>query len=141
MKTKAHFVTSAILAVAIFALYRQWSAAIATFLIGVFIDLDHFCDFWMSRPRRPFSIKAFLDPNAYMHKNQNRAFVPLHGYEFAVVLWLGALATSWPPLLVGIASAMTLHLILDDIGNNLKTLSYFIIFRAAHKFRVFKDKT
>lgn len=138
MKVRAHIISSAVLAVIVFALFRQWSVMLITFLTGVFVDLDHLFDFWIGRPQNPFSIKAFLSPHSYM-KKQNKAFVPLHGYEFILILCLLAWQLNWQPLLIGAAASLTLHLILDDYGNKLKTFSYFIIYRVAKKFQVFRD--
>lgn len=140
MKPKTHIISSTLLALVFYYFTKSIIGSIAAFASGVFIDLDHLVDFWLSHPQKPFSLKEFFFPNNYMKRNQ-KAYVPLHSYELAILLWVvvisrGALSAPW---LLGVSLGITLHLILDDIGNNMKTFSYFLIFRIYKKFRVFKE--
>lgn len=138
MKPKVHLISSVLLSLIIYYFFRSIAAGFATFSAGVFIDLDHLVDFWLSRPLKPWGIKAFLFPQDYMRKNQ-KVYAPLHSYELILIIWFTSWYTDWNLILLGIALGFTLHLILDDIGNELKTLSYFLIYRLYSKFRVFKD--
>lgn len=138
MKPKVHFISSTLLALVIYYFFQSPSAVLATFLGGVFIDLDHLVDFYFSRPRKIFSFQGFLSPHKYMRRNQ-KAYVPLHSYELILIIWLSSWYTDWNLILLGIALGFTLHLILDDIGNEMKTFSYFLIYRMYNKFKVFKD--
>jgi len=138
MQVKTHVLSSAILAI-VFYYFTQSLTAIAVLLLsGVFIDLDHLLDFWKTRPRNPLSLKEFLHPGNYMHQNR-KVFVPFHSYELIILLWLLSREFNWPLILIALSSAFTLHLILDDIGNHLKTFSYFLIYRTFKKFQVFPE--
>lgn len=138
MTPKVHTASSIILAVVLYYFSHSLGLLFSTLLAGIFIDLDHLIDFWKSKPQNPFSIKEFLRPRGYMKQN-HKAFVPLHSYELIAILWLLAFRTHWNPILIGLSSGFTLHLILDDIGNDLKTFSYFIVYRIAKKFQVLKE--
>lgn len=137
MRIKEHFLASSILAIVFYYFTRSLAGTTAAFLAGVLIDLDHLFDFWKSKPNHPFSIKEFLHPCGYMDKNQ-KIYVPLHSYELLILLWL-FWSLNHSHFLLGIALGMTLHLILDDIGNKLQTLSYFFSYRVWKKFRVFLE--
>ncbi len=139
MKPRTHILSSVVLALVIYYFLKSTAASLAVILSGIFIDLDHILDFLISRPDRYFNLKDFFLTENYMRRKNHKAYVPLHSYELLLLLWLLTYYKEWNPILIGLSSGLTLHLILDDIGNHLKTLSYFLIFRAYKKFDVFRD--
>jgi hypothetical protein len=64
-------------------------------------------------------------------------FIFLHAWEWIlvvlVVLWLIA----WPPVVVGLAIGLFVHLLLDQLINRHHPWAYFLAFRAAHRFAGF----
>ncbi|MDD5627260.1 MAG: hypothetical protein PHW01_04615 [Patescibacteria group bacterium] len=138
MRIKIHVLSSTLLAFTFYYFTRSLTGAIALLFTGVILDLDHLLDFWKSRPRNPCNIKEFLHPENYMRRN-SKVLVPLHSYEIVILLWLITWQFHERAILVALACAFTLHLILDDIGNELKTFSYFLIYRIYKKFRVFSE--
>ena len=139
MRVKEHILASSTLAIVFYYFTHSLPGAGLVLFSGIFIDLDHLFDFWITRPVNPFSIKEFMHPCKYMRENR-KVYVFLHNYELVIMLWILAWHFSWPPIILGIASGITLHLILDDIGNELITFSYFFIYRAVKKFAVFTEK-
>lgn len=138
MKAKHHAISSLTLGLILSYLFKNLNVFLATSLVGILLDLDHLFDFWHAKPKNPFNLKAFFSTKTYMQK-EHTAYVPLHGYEFAILLWILTWQLDWSPILTGAAAGMSLHLILDDIGNELKTLSYFLTYRIYKKFRVFPE--
>lgn len=139
MQVKVHIISSAVLALVIYYFWRSPSASATAFLGGILLDLDHLFDFWITKPAHPFSIKEFMHPCEYMRQNR-KVYVFLHNYELVILLWILTWHFNWHPIIFGLAAGATLHLILDDIGNELITFSYFFIYRAAKKFAVFTEK-
>lgn len=139
MRVREHILASSTLAIVFYYFTHSAAGAATAFLSGVFIDLDHLFDFWITKPAHPFSIKEFMHPCEYMRQNR-KVYVFLHNYELVILLWILTWHFNWHPIIFGLAAGATLHLILDDIGNELITFSYFFIYRAAKKFAVFTEK-
>lgn len=104
---------------------------------GVFIDLDHWLDFWLSRPSQPFSLKGFLAPDIYVKKVNQRVFVFLHSWELTLALFIVLCYLNWPLWLLGLWLGMFFHLVLDHIFNKtVNAFGYFLLYRSAKSFRV-----
>lgn len=96
---------------------------------GVLVDLDHLIEYrkycgaqwdW-----EEFSSGIYFDKKGTVK-------VIFHSWEAACVLWGVVLARDgirMKSLLYGIAAGYTLHLILDQIGNNLNMMGYFELYR------------
>ena len=140
MRPLKHIIASAILGIGFLLFVRPFWAGLVVFLAGVFIDLDHLIDFWALKPRRPFSVRDFLDSES--RDDQIKwIFVFFHSWELVVGLWLWAFLAHWPLWQTSIAAGITLHLILD-IANmrrcKMHPLAYFLIYRAIKGFKKFK---
>jgi len=137
MRPFRHIIASAILGIGFLIFVRPFWAALVVFLAGVFIDLDHLIDFWALKPRRPFSVRDFLDSES--RNDQTKwIFVFFHSWELVAGLWLWAFLAHWPLWQTSIAAGITLHLILD-IANirqfKMSPLVYFLFFRAIKGFK------
>lgn len=135
-----HIITSFILAVAIFLLTRDMVASSIAFLAGIFIDLDHLLDFWISAPKNAFSIKQFYNMDKHLKsKGDHYTFIFFHAWEWIIVLVFLTFIYS-NVYFVSFVLAVSLHLVLDTINNNIiekeTPLVYSIIFRIFHKFRM-----
>ena len=103
--------------------------AIGCVASGVLVDLDHlieyknYCgDHW---DWEEFSTGIYFNKKATVK-------VIFHSWEAACVLWGIVLARDGigkKSLLYGIAVGYTLHLVLDQIGNNLNMMGYFELYR------------
>lgn len=132
MKPTQHLALSAVSGVLVGLVLRSWAAGISCFLIGVFIDVDHFVDLWLNRG---FTLRpaALLD---FCYFGTSRKFYDvLHGWEYVpVYLWI----STFPGLReagLGLTVGYTLHLLADQCCNtHLHRLTYFFSFRALHRF-------
>lgn len=103
--------------------------AMGCVISGVLVDLDHLIEYrnycgaqwdW-----EEFSSGIYFDKKGTVK-------VIFHSWEAACVLWGVVLACDgirMKSLLYGIAAGYTLHLILDQIGNNLNMMGYFELYR------------
>ena len=131
MKLPYHVAVSLALSALVWLWLRSFAAALACFLAGVFVDLDHVPDYiaaygWRVQPRHLFQAFEFeLFDNIYIF---------LHAWEWLAlalpILWL----TGWPPVLTGLALGFGVHLGLDQAVNRHHPWSYFLAYRAAHRF-------
>lgn len=136
-----HIISSLVLSVVILFFTRSITAGLVALLAGVFIDIDHLVDFWISKPKNPFSVKAFIDSDSYVKINK-RIFVPLHAWEWVFLLFVVSYQLNWLLLFI-FALSLGLHLILDTLYHIWQEkgspLVYFITFRLIKKFRVFSS--
>jgi hypothetical protein len=129
---KQHFAVSIGSGVILAALLRSWTAGLACFTAGVFIDLDHFIDFWLNRG---FSLDPAKLLDFCYYGTSKKFFDVLHGWEYVpLLLWVstGSRAShiGW-----GVTVGYTLHLIGDQFFNtHLHPCTYFISYRAFHRF-------
>lgn len=102
---------------------------------GVLVDLDHLIEYKKYCGDRwdweEFSTGIYFDKKGTVK-------VIFHSWEAAGVLWSIVLARDGigkKSLLYGIAAGYTLHLILDQIGNNLNRMGYFELYRWMVKWK------
>jgi len=138
MRPVWHIISSAILGIVIYFFTGSIIAGIIALLTGVFIDLDHLIDFWISAPKNPFSVKEFYHMDKYLKsKGDYYTIIFLHAFEWLIIL--AVLVVIYQNIyLVAIVLSILLHLTLDNF--NLKKqdhpLSYSIIFRVLKKFKL-----
>lgn len=133
MQASKHVMVSIVVSALVWWWLRSSAAALACFLMGVFIDLDHIVDFVYNhrghlRFHRFFTIFEF--------EVLENIFVFLHSWEFALV-WL-ALLLCLPdvrqPLVVGLFVGFVTHLGLDNLFNRHSRWAYFLLYRLRHGF-------
>lgn len=132
MSPTSHVAASAVVS-AVFALYsRSPEGTIACFLSGIFIDLDHFVDYWIAKRKLIFSY-----PELYAfcaNEKTGRLHLFLHSYELHALMWAAVYFGKASFLWQGLAVGMTSHLFLDQIFNPLRPFVYFFIYRLKHGF-------
>jgi hypothetical protein len=133
MHPSKHVISSIIVSALVWWWLRSSVAALACFLAGVFIDLDHIVDFLYNAPRR-FGLRRFF--RAFEFEIPENIFVFLHSWEFALV-WL-ALLLSLPetrqPVALGLFVGFVTHLGLDNLFNRHARWAYFLFYRLRHGF-------
>ena len=133
MQPSKHVVVSVLVSALVWWWLRSSAAALACFLMGVFIDLDHIIDF-LCNSRRKLRFHRFF--TAFEFEVMENIFVFLHSWEFALI-WL-ALLLSLPearqPVVQGLFIGFVTHLGLDNLFNRHSRWAYFLLYRLRHGF-------
>ena len=132
MQLHHHSLISILGAGAVYLLTRSLPAAGAFFFAGVFIDLDHFFEYFHRFGFRGISVKKFFRA---AHRHEYRQyFLFLHSYELAFGLWMAAFFWIRMDWALAFAAGFTIHLFADQIYNPCAPYTYFLGFRIRHKF-------
>ncbi|MDP8230104.1 MAG: hypothetical protein P9L93_03270 [Candidatus Gorgyraea atricola] len=105
-------------------------------MAGVLIDADHYLDY-----AREHGISLNLKKVYNTCKTPTsfkRLTLILHSYEFVIILWALIFAFDLNIIWNYIAIGFTLHLLIDQVTNPVRSLSYFFLFRALNSFKVEK---
>ncbi len=132
MKLGHHTLISVLLSSLVYLFSDSISAALACFGAGIFIDLDHFFEFFYKFGFRRISSKLFF--RAAENHEYDRFFLFFHSYELALLLWLIALFVVRRPWAWGFALGFTVHIIADQIYNPCHPLTYLLIYRIKNRF-------
>ncbi len=109
---------------------------LAALLVGFFIDIDHLFDYfhYFGIRKGLKNFRNFFNSGSYMNP-AGQVFVPLHGFEYLVVLWVLGSLTGVPGLNWALAGSYLLHLSWDNFAlRHHHPLAYFVVFRAIHNF-------
>lgn len=104
--------------------------ALIFILGGIFIDLDHFIDYFLAYGYR-FNIMRFF--NCIFIKN-GKLYVFLHSWEIMIVLLIVGMANGvhWPIIL---CLACSMHILIDNLQKN-KPFVYFLAYRFSKNFDI-----
>lgn len=128
MTLKQHIVVSGVTSAAFAYFSRSWPGAMACFLSGILIDLDHFWDYCIIKGKICWSVKQLED---YCFKEKaGKSYLILHSYELLVVLWIAVSFLKSDSVLLGFLLGMTVHMIFDQFVNPVCPLAYFLLYRA-----------
>ena len=131
MKPISHVIASGVTTVVFKALINSWPGAIACFLAGILIDVDHFIDYYQRKSKMCYSL-AELE-NFCSNDRNGKIYLVFHAYEWLVILW--GISFFYPhPIFVGIVFGMSVHMVLDQIYNDIYPYAYFWVFRAKYGF-------
>ncbi|OGS46256.1 MAG: hypothetical protein A2539_02695 [Elusimicrobia bacterium RIFOXYD2_FULL_34_15] len=135
MKLGSHIIISTSLSVFLYFISKLYILALSSFIIGIFMDLDHFFEYFYHCGLE-LNIKKFFDlAEQYAYK---KTFLLLHSWELLFIFSIIILVTSANEILLGIYVAYTIHLLFDQFGNLSRPLSYSFIYRWKNKFLVEK---
>ena len=101
-----------------------WYVALSLFL-GFLVDVDHVIDY--IREERKFNFKD-LFVKSYKGDFE-KLYVIFHGWEYIALAWAGALITGAPEFGVVFTVSYLVHMIPDQLMNNVKPLGYSILYR------------
>lgn len=135
MKPISHVVASGVFGSAFYLLTQSSLASLVCFTSGIFIDLDHWLDYYLATGNKLVGPKA-LCLYCYELKFSN-IYLLLHSYEITVLLWLVISAFKLNIYWIAIASGITQHMIFDQLGNTrmLNPLGYFLSYRINNNFK------
>lgn len=130
-----HFFLTLAIAIFFFWRYRDWRIIPFCFLVGFFIDFDHWFDQFACFGF-DFSLTKFFNFD-YVYECQ-KVIVPLHGWEFLIPLWLIGKLINRKFKIKGLEWAIPLaylgHLFLDQFSGTCHPLAYFFTHRLLNNF-------
>jgi len=140
MKIKHHALASTIISGVLYSIFRSWGLAVASFVSGILVDLDHIADYWIEYGLR-FDLKQFF--NYFDEKNfgnRKRLFFIFHSWEWLIIIAAAAWLTDWDLWITGLLIGYGQHIILDEIYNSSKyrirpfIWGYFLLWRWKNGF-------
>ncbi len=144
IKPYQHVTVSLIIGAAVYLYFKSLACGVASFLAGVFLDIDHLFDCYINYGLG-FKLENFY---TYCRETKFRKIVLIfHSYELIIIFWAAIFIFSLGDIAKSIAIGMTQHLIFDQL-NNVKRVKadgriYFFIFRLLSRFdkeRIIKEK-
>jgi hypothetical protein len=128
-----HLVISGAGSAAILAGGGGWEAAAAFSATGIFIDLDHFVDYWRETGLNR-DLPRFM--NYFSTRQPKHMLLLLHAWEFPLLAGVALFFAAEPlPWMAWGLAGWVLHLVLDHKYNRLHKFAYFFFFRLRHGFR------
>lgn len=127
-----HLKFSTVFAAGLWGVSKKWEVALGCLASGVLVDIDHLIEYGsycMNNAAR-WNWEEFFS-GIYFNKKRTTKVI-FHSWEAAIFMWMMVWRTHGfqrKSILYGIASGYTLHLTLDQIGNNLNHLGYFELYR------------
>ncbi len=129
MKLKHHIAVSTLTFAILFAIFRSWGLALASFFFGIFIDLDHLIDYLIDRN---FHLKEFF---TYFYREKHKKIRLLfHGWEWLLCLGISAVVTDFNPWITGALIGYGIHIVSDYFYSKANIRSYSLLWRWINKF-------
>jgi hypothetical protein len=126
-------------------IFKSWGLAVASFISGIFIDLDHIIDYLIAHGLH-FDIKEF---SIFFHekrywKTASRYWkinLVFHGWEWLIILSIMANLTNWNPWVIGVLIGFGQHIIFDALNNRPHSwittfLAYSLLWRWKNNLEV-----
>jgi len=132
IKPYKHAAASFIISIAVYAYFKSFACAAASFLTGVFLDVDHLLDCYINYGPQ-FKLE---DLSRYCAEIRFKKLTLIfHSYELAALLWVFIFVFSLGDIWVAAAIGVTQHLIFDRLFNDkIGKLGYFFTFRLINRF-------
>lgn len=131
-----HFLITTLVAIFLFWRYRNWCLIFVSFAFGIFIDLDHWFDYFAYYGLN-INLANFFDIASYVVP-AGKIYVPLHGWEFVVPFWFVGKWTGKKFKVKGLEWAVSFsylsHLLWDQFSFSHHPLAYFFIYRLINNF-------
>ncbi len=131
MRMPYHIVISLVISGIVYLLLRSIAGALACFIAGVFIDLDHLFDYFLNIGP-PVRVKHFFW--TFKYDVLNNIIVFFHAWEWVLIMFVILWLIDWNPVAVGLFFGVCSHLLLDEIFNDHQPLAYFLTYRVFHRF-------
>ncbi|MFA5780131.1 MAG: hypothetical protein WC947_08330 [Elusimicrobiota bacterium] len=131
MKLTSHIAISFSVSFGLYLVFHSYLLALSSFIFGIFIDLDHFFEYF-SECGFNLNVKNFFQvAESYGFK---RTFLLLHSWEIFLIFSAVVFVSSVNEILFGVFIGYAFHLIFDQFGNLSKPLTYSFIYRWKNDF-------
>jgi len=134
MNLDKHLIASGVVSAGIFASTGSLKIAAASFVTGVFMDLDHVIDYWCEYPFS-LNVRRFFEVYDRVSLEKTRLF--LHSAELLVAAAAAAYFTR-SGLIAGLVLGVSQHLALDQFFNEVYPAGYFFVYRLSTGFKAQK---
>jgi len=132
MRTVGHIITSADVGLVTYHRYKSPGAAIASFLAGWLIDVDHVFDYVKAHG---WKLSWFHFSEARHEHYSGKLYLLLHSYELIAIFFLLLRRPAHHPYRVGITLSLLTHLLLDQKCNPCRRAgTYFLTQRIRRRF-------
>ena len=132
MKFSHHVAVSTIVSSVLYVLFKSWSLTIASFLSGVFLDLDHYIDYLIEYGY-PFHMKKFF--HCIYEEKLKRIYLFFHSWEWSIILIIMGWMSDWNHWIVGVMIGYGHHIVLDALFNtNWPIRGYSLLWRWKNNF-------
>jgi hypothetical protein len=131
MRVEHNITVSTIISGLMYTIIKSWELTIASFIAGIFIDLDHFIDYLIKHGLR-FNTNEIYD---FFYKEQHKKITLIfHCWELLIALAIAAKLTNFNPWFTGVLIGYRQHTITDYFFNKTSFWSYSLIMRWKIKF-------
>lgn len=134
MMPKWHILASAVLATMIFIITNSPAAAVACFIAGTAIDIDHVLDYYLYSGHLSLDISKISG----FYQDFGKVIVVLHSYELLVVGAVVAYMLGANLLFIGAVTGFMGHMLMDTLAYEMKPQSYFLSYRVIKGFKLEK---
>lgn len=131
MKLVHHLTLSAIISGFLYSVFNSWALSIASFISGVFTDLDHIIDYLLEHRSRLHVNEFFY---YFYQEKHNKITLLFHGWEWLFILVIVTLAMNFNLWIVGVLTGYAHHIISDYLYNKTSLWTYSLTWRWIHKF-------
>lgn len=122
-----HLFLSLLSGLFIYYIFRNRQVFVWALVSGFFVDMDHWFDNWMAYGPN-IDVMRFWSGNHFAVNGT--IFIPLHGWEYAIVLaLLGLGSIKYRPIFYALALSLFLHLSFDVFSNNVPFWGYSVLYR------------
>ncbi len=131
MKLHHHVAFSTTISFFLFMIFKSWNLTVACFLSGIFIDLDHFIDYFREQGIN-LNIKKFFQ--VCEEAQFDKVILMFHGWEWIILFSTIAWSSGWNPLVTGVLIGFGHHIILDMFYHGTSIRAYSLIWRWSNGF-------
>lgn len=118
----------------IFITFHDLNLAVSAFLSGIFIDLDHWIDYFIVY-KFSFKLKKFFI--SYQCVDSGKVYVFLHSWELVFLILIAGFFTGLTKFAAAVVLGMSLHLLVDQVLNFKKEpFFYFLTYRFMKNFNL-----
>lgn len=131
-----HLLITVLISFFIWRRFRDFRLILLVFLFGIFIDIDHWFDYftWFGSK---INLSNFFHVASYVHQSE-KVYIPFHGWEFIIIFWLIGRWLGKIFKIKGMEWAITIsylaHLLWDNFSFNHHPLAYSFLFRLINNF-------
>lgn len=131
-----HLLITVLISFFIWRRFRDFRLILVVFLFGIFIDIDHWFDYfaWFGSK---INLSNFFNVASYVHQS-GKVYILLHGWEWLPIFWLTGKLIGRKIKMRGLEWAIFLsflgHLLWDNFSFPHHPLAYSFLFRLINNF-------